>query len=347
MFTPQQALQRLLSNNELFHDEMTDLMRQIMRGEVAPELIAAILIGLRIKVETVSEISAAAQVMREFAAKVPVAEPDKLVDVVGTGGDGAHTFNISSTAMFVAAAAGAKVAKHGNRSVSSSSGSADVMELAGVSLALSPEQVGQCIDQCGAGFMFAPNHHSSMKYVAPVRRALGVRTVFNILGPLTNPAAAANQLIGVFHIDLVGILARVFQQLGSKHALVVHGSDGLDEITLTGPTRVAELKDGLIAEYDIHPEQFGLPVRANLNDIKVASAAESLAMMDRVLAGEAGAHRDIVLLNAGATLYAGNVANTLDKGVDMAREAIDSGKARAKREEVAAFSQKLAAQQAK
>ena len=324
MFTPQQALQRLLSNNELFHDEMTDLMRQIMRGEVAPELIAAILIGLRIKVETVSEISAAAQVMREFAAKVPVSEPDKLVDVVGTGGDGAHTFNISSTAMFVAAAAGAKVAKHGNRSVSSSSGSADVMELAGVSLALSPEQVGQCIDQCGAGFMFAPNHHSSMKYVAPVRRALGVRTVFNILGPLTNPAAAANQLIGVFHIDLVGILARVFQQLSSKHALVVHGSDGLDEITLTG-----------------------LPVRANLNDIKVASAAESLAMMDRVLAGEAGAHRDIVLLNAGATLYAGNVAATLDEGVDRAREAIDSGKARAKREEVAAFSQKLAAQQAK
>ena len=347
MFTPQQALQRLLSNNELFHDEMTDLMRQIMRGEVAPELIAAILIGLRIKVETVSEISAAAQVMREFAAKVPVAEPDKLVDVVGTGGDGAHTFNISSTAMFVAAAAGAKVAKHGNRSVSSSSGSADVMELAGISLAPSPEQVGQCIDQCGAGFMFAPNHHSSMKYVAPVRRALGVRTVFNILGPLTNPAAAANQLIGVFHIDLVGILARVFQQLGSKHALVVHGSDGLDEITLTGPTRVAELKDGLIAEYDIHPEQFGLPVRATLNDIKVASAAESLAMMDRVLAGEAGAHRDIVLLNAGATLYAGNVAATLDEGVDRAREAIDSGKARAKREEVAAFSQKLAAQQVK
>jgi len=218
---------------------------------------------------------------------------------------------------------------------------------AGVSLALSPEQVGQCIDQCGAGFMFAPNHHSSMKYVAPVRRALGVRTVFNILGPLTNPAAAANQLIGVFHIDLVGILARVFQQLGSKHALVVHGIDGLDEITLTGPTRVAELKDGLIAEYDIHPEQFGLPVRATLNDIKVASAAESLAMMDRVLAGEAGAHRDIVLLNAGATLYAGNVAATLDEGVDRAREAIDSGKARAKREEVAAFSQKLAAQQAK
>ena len=347
MFTPQQALQRLLSNNELFHDEMTDLMRQIMRGEVAPELIAAILIGLRIKVETVSEISAAAQVMREFAAKVPVSEPDKLVDVVGTGGDGAHTFNISSTAMFVAAAAGAKVAKHGNRSVSSSSGSADVMELAGISLALSPEQVGQCIDQCGAGFMFAPNHHSSMKYVAPVRRALGVRTVFNILGPLTNPAGAANQLIGVFHIDLVGILARVFQQLGSKHALVVHGSDGLDEITLTGPTRVAELKDGLIAEYDIHPEQFGLPVRANLNDIKVASAAESLAMMDRVLAGETGAHRDIVLLNAGATLYAGNVAATLDEGVDRAREAIDSGKARAKREEVAAFSQKLAAQQVK
>lgn len=343
MFTPQQALNRLLDNNELFHDEMTDLMRQIMRGEVAPELIAALLIGLRVKVETVSEITAAAQVMREFAAQVPVSEPDKLVDVVGTGGDGAHTFNISTTAMFVAAAAGARVAKHGNRSVSSSSGSADVMELAGISLALTPQQVGGCIDCCGAGFMFAPNHHSSMKYVAPVRRTLGVRTMFNVLGPLTNPAAAANQLIGVFHIDLVGILSRVFQQLGSKHALVVHGHDGLDEITLTGPTRVAELRDGLIAEYDIHPEQFGLPVRESLNDIKVSSAAESLAVMNRVLSGEAGAPRDIVLLNAGATLYAGNVASTLEEGVEQARAAIDSGKAKAKREEVARYTQQLAA----
>lgn len=322
---------------------MTDLMRQIMRGEVAPELIAALLIGLRVKVETVSEITAAAQVMREFAAQVPVSEPDKLVDVVGTGGDGAHTFNISTTAMFVAAAAGARVAKHGNRSVSSSSGSADVMELAGISLALTPQQVGGCIDCCGAGFMFAPNHHSSMKYVAPVRRTLGVRTMFNVLGPLTNPAAAANQLIGVFHIDLVGILSRVFQQLGSKHALVVHGHDGLDEITLTGPTRVAELRDGLIAEYDIHPEQFGLPVRESLNDIKVSSAAESLAVMNRVLSGEAGAPRDIVLLNAGATLYAGNVASTLEEGVEQARAAIDSGKAKAKREEVARYTQQLAA----
>lgn len=343
MFTPQQALNRLLDNNELFHDEMTDLMRQIMRGEVAPELIAALLIGLRVKVETVSEITAAAQVMREFAAQVPVSEPDKLVDVVGTGGDGAHTFNISTTAMFVAAAAGARVAKHGNRSVSSSSGSADVMELAGISLALTPQQVGGCINCCGAGFMFAPNHHSSMKYVAPVRRTLGVRTMFNVLGPLTNPAAAANQLIGVFHIDLVGILSRVFQQLGSKHALVVHGHDGLDEITLTGPTRVAELRDGLIAEYDIHPEQFGLPVRESLNDIKVSSAAESLAVMNRVLSGEAGAPRDIVLLNAGATLYAGNVASTLEEGVEQARAAIDSGKAKAKREEVARYTQQLAA----
>lgn len=343
MFTPQQALNRLLDNNELFHEEMTDLMRQIMRGEVASELIAALLIGLRVKVETVSEITAAAQVMREFAAQVPVSEPDKLVDVVGTGGDGAHTFNISTTAMFVAAAAGARVAKHGNRSVSSASGSADVVELAGISLALTPQQVGGCIDCCGAGFMFAPNHHSSMKYVAPVRRTLGVRTMFNVLGPLTNPAAAANQLIGVFHIDLVGILSRVFQQLGSRHALVVHGHDGLDEITLTGPTRVAELRDGLIAEYDIHPEQFGLPVRENLNDIKVSSAAESLIVMNRVLFGEAGAPRDIVLLNAGATLYAGNVASTLEEGVEQARAAIDSGKAKAKCEEVARYTQQLVA----
>lgn len=337
MITPQQALNRLIDQNELFQDEMAGLMRQIMRGEVQPELIAALLVGLRIKVETVSEIAAAAAVMREFAAKVPVRQAEHLVDVVGTGGDNAHTFNISSTAMFVAAAAGAKVAKHGGRSVSSSSGSADVMELAGISLALSPEQVGACIDQVGAGFMFAPNHHSSMKYVAPVRRALGVRTMFNILGPLTNPAGAPNQVLGVFHIDLVGILSRVLQQLGSRHVLVVHGHDGLDEITLTGPTRVAELKDGIIAEYDIHPEQFGLPLQRDLSDIQVASAAESLKMMDSVLQGDAGLHRDIVLLNAAATLYAGQVAATLEDGVALAGEAIDSGKALAKRAELAAF----------
>lgn len=339
MITPQQALNRLIDNNELFHDEMTVLMRQIMRGEVAPELIAALLVGLRIKVETVSELAAAASVMREFAVQVPVRETDHLVDVVGTGGDGARTFNISTTAMFVAAAAGAKVAKHGGRSVSSSSGAADVLEQSGISLNLSPEQIARCIEQIGAGFMFSPNHHSSMKYVAPVRRALGVRTMFNILGPLTNPAGAPNQVLGVFHMDLVGILSRVLQQLGSRHVLVVHGHDGLDEITLTGMTRVAELKDGLIAEYDIHPEQFGLPTRHDLSEIQVASAAESLAMMKSVLNGDSGAHRDIVLLNAAAAIYAAGIAGTLDEGIHMAGIAIDSGKAKEKLKELAAFSQ--------
>lgn len=342
MITPQQALARLIDNNELFHDEMTDLMRQIMSGQVAPELIAAILTGLRIKVESVSEIAAAAAVMREFATPVPVANKHNLVDIVGTGGDGARTFNISSTAMFVAAAAGAKVAKHGGRSVSSSSGAADIMEQMGASLNLTPEQVGSSIDETGMGFMFAPNHHSSMRYVAPVRKALGIRTIFNILGPLTNPAAAPNQVLGVFHIDLVGILSRVLQQLGSQHVLVVHGSDGLDEITITGPSRVAELKNGEITESDIHPETFGIPVYENLDAIKVADSRESLQKMQSVLNGEAGAARDIVLLNAAATIYAGNVVNSLEEGVAAAREAIDSGKAKAKQQAFVAFSQKQA-----
>ena len=342
MITPQQALARLLDNNELFHDEMSGLMRQIMSAQVAAEMVAALLVALRMKVETVAEIAAAAGVMREFATPVPVAGKQHLVDIVGTGGDGAHTFNISSTAMFVAAAAGAKVAKHGGRSVSSSSGAADVMEEMGVSLGLSPEKVGQCIEETGMGFMFAPNHHSSMRHVAPVRKALGVKTVFNILGPLTNPAAAPNQVLGVFHVDLVGILSRVLQQLGAEHVLVVHGSDGLDEITLTGQSRVAELKNGEISEYSIHPEQLGIAVRENLDDIKVADAAQSLAMMNRVLAGEAGAARDIVLLNAAATIYAANVADSLEAGVEVAREAIDSGRARAKQQELVDASQRLA-----
>lgn len=346
MITPQQALTRLIANNELFEDEMRDLMRQIMSGQVAPELIAALLTGLRIKVETVSEIAAAASVMREFAAQVPVEQPETLVDVVGTGGDGAHTFNISSTAMFVAAAAGARVAKHGGRSVSSTSGSADIMERAGLNLNLTPEQVAQCIQETGAGFMFAPNHHSSMKHVAPVRRALGIRTLFNILGPLTNPAGAANQVLGVFHIDLVGILSRVLQRLGSRHVLVVHGHDGLDEITLTGPTRIAELKNGLICEYDIHPEQFNIALQNDLTALQVASAEESLAMMESVLRGDTGAHRDIVLLNAAATLYAGGVADSLEAGVEQARRAIDSGAAQAKRQQLAALTQQLASSNA-
>lgn len=340
MITPQQALTRLIDNNELFYDEMTDLMRQIMRGEVLPEQIAAILTGLRIKVETVSEIAAAASVMQEFATKVNTPYANELVDIVGTGGDGAKTFNISTTAMFVAAAAGAKVAKHGGRSVSSSSGAADVLEAMGANLQQSPEQVAQSIAQCGIGFMFAPNHHAAMRYVAPVRKALGFRTIFNILGPLTNPAGAANQLLGVFHIDLCGILSRVLQQLGSRHVLVVHGSDGLDEITVSGCTRIAELKDGAVREYDIHPEEFGLPVYPDLGSLKVENAADSLAMMNAVLRGEArGAARDIVLLNAAACLYAGNVAGSLAEGLARARETLDSGKAAAKQAEFVAQSQ--------
>ena len=333
MITPQQAIERLISNNELFYDEMTDLMRQIMSGQVPPEQIAAILTGLRIKVETVSEITAAAAVMREFATPVPVADKNGLVDIVGTGGDGAKTFNISTTAMFVAAAAGAKVAKHGGRSVSSSSGAADVVEQMGAKTDLSPEQVARTIKETGIGFMFAPNHHSAMRYVAPVRRSLGFRSIFNILGPLTNPAGAPNQLLGVFHKDLCGILSRVLQQLGSQHVLVVCGADSLDEITLTGETYVAELKDGTIREYTISPEQFGLPLRRNLDEIKVADSRESLSMMNAVLAGEAGAARDIVLLNAAAALYAGNVVSSLSEGMAAAREAIDSGRAKAKQEE--------------
>lgn len=342
MITPQQAIARLIDNNELFYDEMTDLMRQIMTGQVPPEQLAAILTGLRIKVETVSEITAAAAVMREFATPVPVQDKANLVDIVGTGGDGAKTFNISSTAMFVAAAAGAKVAKHGGRSVSSSSGAADVMEQMGADLTLSPEQVGQCIDEVGIGFMFAQNHHSAMRYVAPVRRSLGFRSIFNILGPLTNPASAPNQLLGVFHIDLCGILSRVLQQLGSQHVLVVHGSDGLDEITITGHTRVAELKDGTIQEYDISPEQFGLPVYRNLDAIRVNNSAESLAMMQAVLAGKHGAARDIVLLNAAACLHAGNVVGTLADGVVAAIAAIDSGAAQAKQQQFIQTTQTLA-----
>lgn len=342
MITPQQAIERLISNNELFYDEMSDLMRQIMSGQVPPEQIAAIITGLRIKVETVSEITAAAAVMREFSTKVPPGNADDLVDIVGTGGDGARTFNISTTAMFVAAAAGAKVAKHGGRSVSSSSGAADVMEEMGAVLDLTPEQVAQSIEITGLGFMFAQNHHSAMRHVAPVRRSLGFRSIFNILGPLTNPAGAPNQLLGVFHPDLCGILSRVLQQLGSKHVLVVCGGDGLDEITLTGNTRVAELKDGTIREYDVNPQDFGMEVRRNLDDIRVENCAQSLAKMDAVLNGEHGAARDIVLLNAAAALYAGNMADSLATGVAAARESLDSGKAKAKKEQFLRFNRQSA-----
>ena len=340
--TPREALQRTIELREIFYDEMLDLMRQIMAGEVSPVMMAAILTGLRVKKETVGEITAAAQVMRELALKVEVPPPhDHLLDVVGTGGDSSHTFNVSTTSAFVVAAAGGKVAKHGNRSVSSKSGSADVLEALGADIELPPEAVARCIAEVGVGFMFAPAHHSAMKNVAAVRREMGVRTIFNILGPLTNPAGAPNSLLGVFHPDLVGILVRVMQRLGAKHVLVVHGLDGLDEVTLGADTLVGELKDGEITEYRIHPEDFGLPMASSRN-LMVKDAQESRARLLAVLEGEQGPARDIVLLNAGAALYAANVVPSIAEGIERAREAIDSGAARAKVDEFVAATRRLA-----
>ena len=338
-FTPKEALQRLIEHREIFHEEMTSLMRQIMRGDVSPVMIAGILIGLRVKKETIGEITAAAEVMRELATPVPVADPGNLLDIVGTGGDGAHTFNISTTVMFVAAAAGAKVAKHGGRSVSSQSGSADALEALGARLDLNADQVAQSIAQTGIGFMFAPNHHSAMKHAAPVRKELGVRTLFNILGPLTNPAGAGTQLLGVFHTDLVGILVRVLQRLGSRRALVVHGLDGLDEISLAGPTLVGELKDGEVREYQIKPEDFGI-APAPISALQVANPAESIARMKAVLANEPGPSQDIVLLNAGAALYAAGHADSIAQCIEQARVALASGAALKKLNEFVAFTNK-------
>jgi anthranilate phosphoribosyltransferase len=336
--TPQQALQRCIEHRELFHDEMTAMMRLIMSGEMSPTLVAGLLVALRTKKETVGEIAAAAQVMREFATPVHVEDRTNLVDVVGTGGDGAHTFNISTAAMFVAAAAGAKIAKHGNRSVSSKSGSADILESLGVKLSLSPEQVARCITEVGAGFMFAPNHHPAMKNVVPIRKELGVRTIFNTLGPLTNPADAKRILMGVFHADLVGIQAHVLQAMNMDHALVVYGRDGLDEISLEGPTLVGELKDGVVREYEIHPRDFGLNT-ALTSSFKVADAEESKAIVLDVLNKVAGAASDIVCLNAGAVLYVADVAPTIASGVQMAQAAIASGAARQKLDQFVAATQ--------
>lgn len=339
-FSPKEALQRIIEHREIFYEEMVSLMRQIMRGEVSPTLIAGILIGLRVKKETIGEIAGAAEVMREFATAVPVHDAANLLDIVGTGGDGAHTFNISTTVMFVTAAAGARVAKHGGRSVSSQSGSADALEALGANLDLSPQQVARCIDDVGIGFMFAPNHHSAMKYAAPVRKELGVRTLFNILGPLTNPANAGTQLLGVFHPDLVGILVRVLQRLGSRRALVVHGLDGLDEVSLAGPTLVGELKDGEIREYQITPQDFGI-APAPISTLQVATPAESIARMQAVLANEPGPSRDIVLLNAGAALYAAGHADSIAAGIEQARQAIASGAALNKLNEFVACTQRV------
>jgi len=308
---------------------MLALMRRIMSGEMSPVMIAALSIGLRVKKETIGEIAAAAQVMREFATPVHVADRTHLVDIVGTGGDASHTFNISTASMFVAAAAGARVAKHGGRSVSSTSGSADVMEALGAFIGLQADQVAECLAETGIGFMFAPNHHAAMKHAAPVRKELGVRTLFNILGPLTNPAGAPNQLLGVFHPDLVGIQVRVLQRLGSEHVMVVHGMNGMDEISLSGETLVGELKDGQVSEYVVHPSDFGLPVYDS-RVLKVASTQESVQCIQRALANEDGPVRDIVLLNAGAALYCAGVAASLTEGVRKAREAVASGAALAK-----------------
>ena len=340
--TPQAALQRVIEHREIFHDEMISLMRQIMGGEVSPVMIAAIITGLRVKKETIGEIAAAASVMRELATPVKVPYDKHFVDIVGTGGDAAHTFNISSTSAFVVAAAGGKVAKHGGRSVSSSSGAADVLEALGANIMLSPEQVAACIAETGFGFMFAPNHHSAMKHVAPVRREMGVRTIFNILGPLTNPAGAPNTLMGVFHPDLVGILVRVMQRLGAERVLVVHGKDCLDEISLGATTMVGELKDGEVREYEIHPEDYGLQMQS-LRQLRVGSAGESREMLLGVLANQPGAAREIVCLNAGAALYVANVAESIGDGIAKAREAIASGAARAKLDQFVQCTQRLAA----
>ncbi|HVE54673.1 MAG TPA: anthranilate phosphoribosyltransferase, partial [Ramlibacter sp.] len=280
--TPQEALQRTIEHREIFHDEMLHVMRLIMSGELSPVMTAALVTGLRVKKETIGEITAAAQVMREFSTKVHVADKRHLVDIVGTGGDGSHTFNISTCSMFVAAAAGAKVSKHGGRSVSSKSGSADVMEALGVSLSLSPDAIAKCIADTGIGFMFAPNHHPAMKNVAPVRKELGVRTIFNILGPLTNPASAPNILMGVFHPDLVGIQVRALQRLGAEHARVVYGRDGMDEVSLGAATLVGELKGGQITEYEIHPEDFGLAMASN-RALKAETPEQSRQMITSVL----------------------------------------------------------------
>ena len=327
--SPQEALARIIDRGEIQHDEMVSLMRQIMRGEVSPVMISAIVIGLRVKRESIGEISAAAEVMRELATRVEVENRQNLVDTCGTGGDSSHTFNISTAAAIVAAAAGARVAKHGGRSVSSKSGSADVLESLGVNLNQTPQQVAQGISQIGVGFMFAPNYHSAMKYAAPVRRELGVRTLFNILGPLTNPAGAENQVIGVFHAELVGIVTRVLQQLGSRHVMVVHGEDGLDEITIAGETRIGELKHGEVSEYTIRPEDFGMKVSA-IETIQVENSEQSRAVLQSVLDNQPGPALDIVLLNAGAAIYVSGVAGTLQEGVEMARAAVESGAAKEK-----------------
>ena len=339
--TPQEALQRTIEHREIFHDEMLHIVRLIMKGDVSPVMMAALITGLRVKKESIGEITAAAQVMREFSTKVHVADKTNLVDIVGTGGDGSNTFNISTCSMFVAAAAGAKISKHGGRGVSSKSGSADVLESLGININLSPAAIAQSVAEVGIGFMFAPNHHPAMKNVAPVRKELGIKTIFNILGPLTNTAEAPNILMGVFHPDLVGIQVRALQRLGAEHAVVVYGRDGMDEVSLGAATLVGELKDGQVSEYEIHPEDFGMAMASN-RALKVETPEQSRSMLLGVLDNDGGAARDIVILNAGAALYAANVADSMLAGVQLARKAIESGAARQKLDQLIAFSQKHA-----
>lgn len=340
MITNQEALLRCIDHREIFHDEMLTLFRKIMSGEMSPVMIAALTMGLRVKKESIGEITAAAQVMREFSTKVELADTSNLLDIVGTGGDGANTFNISTASMFVAAAAGARVAKHGGRSVSSSSGSADVLESLGAKIDLKPELVAESIAQTGIGFMFAPNHHAAMKHAAPVRKELGVRTIFNILGPLTNPAGAPNILMGVFHPDLVGIQVRVLQRLGAQHAIVVWGRDNMDEVSLGAATMVGELVNGEIREYEIHPEDFGLQMIASRN-LKVSDSTESKAKILEALDNVDGPARDIVALNAATALYAAGIASSIADGLAKARATIASGAARAKLEQFVRVTQEL------
>ena len=339
--TPQEALQRVIEHREIFHDEMLHIMRLIMGGEMSPVLMAAFISALRVKKETIGEITAAAQVMREFSTKVQVTDTQHMVDIVGTGGDGSHTFNISTCSMFVVAAAGAKVSKHGGRSVSSKSGSADVLESLGVQINLPPDQIAACLKEVGIGFMFAPNHHPAMKNVAPVRKELGVRTIFNILGPLTNPAGAPNILMGVFHPDLVGIQVRALERLGAEHALVVYGQDGLDEVSLGAATLVGELKNGKITEYEIHPEDFGFAMSSN-RALRVETPEQSRAMLQGVLDNQEGPARDIVVFNSAVALYAANVVESIEAGLAPARAALANGAAKAKLQQLIAHSQQTA-----
>lgn len=325
------ALNQLLNGQDLSHDQMLAVMQQVMGGELTTAQISALLIALRLKGETVDEITAAATVMRELSNKVNIKDTAHLIDTCGTGGDGIQTFNVSTVSAFVAAAAGAKVAKHGGRSVSSTCGSADVLEELGVDVNKTPDEVASSVDAIGIGFMFAPNHHSAMKHAAPVRKELGIRTIFNLLGPLTNPAAARRQVMGVFDRALTGKLAQVLQKLGSEHVLVVHGADGMDEISLTGDTYVAELKSGKLTEYTVNPTQFSLPIH-QLKDIQIQNAAESKAMIMDVLNGKTGAPRDIVLLNAGAAIYVAGITATLAAGIEKAAQMIDDGFALSKLE---------------